>query len=71
MGPRADVGGGEEKHSQPPPGIELPNIDRPARSRLLYRLNYRGSPYLSSTLFVSRMLGNVAVMFKAFVLMPL
>jgi len=29
--------GGEEKNSQPPPGIELLNLYRPARSQSLYR----------------------------------
>jgi hypothetical protein len=32
--------GGEEKNSQPPPGIEPPNRDRPARSQSLYGLSY-------------------------------
>jgi hypothetical protein len=35
--------GGEEKNSQPPPGIEPQNPDRPAHSPTLYRLNYHGS----------------------------
>jgi hypothetical protein len=35
--------GGEEKNSQPPPGIEPYNPDRPARSPALYRLSYHGS----------------------------
>jgi hypothetical protein len=35
--------GGEEKNSQPPPGIEPQNPDRPARSPALYRLSYHGS----------------------------
>jgi hypothetical protein len=33
---------GEEKNSQPPPGIEPYNSDRPARSPALYRLSYYG-----------------------------
>jgi hypothetical protein len=35
--------GGEEMNSQPPPGIEPQNPDRPARSPALYRLSYHGS----------------------------
>jgi hypothetical protein len=35
--------GGEEKNSQPPPGIEQQNTDRPARNSALYRLSYDGS----------------------------
>jgi hypothetical protein len=35
--------GGEEKNSQPPPGIEPQNNDHPARSPALYRLSYHGS----------------------------
>jgi hypothetical protein len=35
--------GGEEKNSQPPPGIEPYNSDRPGRSPELYRLSYYGS----------------------------
>jgi hypothetical protein len=35
--------GGLEKNSQPPPGIESQNPDRPARSQALYRLSYHGS----------------------------
>jgi hypothetical protein len=35
--------GGEEKNSQPPPGIEPENPDRPARSPALYRLSYHSS----------------------------
>jgi hypothetical protein len=35
--------GGEEKNSQPPPGIEPQNPDRPARSPALYRLSHHGS----------------------------
>jgi hypothetical protein len=35
--------GGEEKNSQPPPGIEPKNPDRPARSPELHRLSYQGS----------------------------
>jgi hypothetical protein len=43
-GPQSWSGrGGEEKNSQPPPGIELPNPDRPARSQSLHRLSYPGS----------------------------
>jgi hypothetical protein len=42
-GPQSRSGrGGEEKISQPPPGIEAPNPDRPARSQSLYRLSYPG-----------------------------
>jgi hypothetical protein len=33
--------GGEEKNSQPPPGIEPKNPGRPVRSQSLYRLRYR------------------------------
>jgi hypothetical protein len=41
-GPQSRSGrGGEEKNSQPPPGIENP--ERPARSPTLYRLSYQGS----------------------------
>jgi hypothetical protein len=43
-GPRSRSGrGGEEKNSQPPPGIEPQNPDRPACSQSLYRLSYQGS----------------------------
>jgi hypothetical protein len=35
--------GGEEKNSQPPPGIEPYNPDLPARSPALYGLSYHGS----------------------------
>jgi hypothetical protein len=35
--------GGEEKNSQPPPGIETQNPVRPVRSPALYRLSYHGS----------------------------
>jgi hypothetical protein len=35
--------GGEEKNSQPPPGVEPYNPDRPARSPALYWLSYPGS----------------------------
>jgi hypothetical protein len=43
-GPQSRSGrGGEEKNSQPPPGIETWNPDRPARSPALYRLSYHGS----------------------------
>jgi hypothetical protein len=35
--------GGEENNSQPPPGIELQNTERPARSPALYRLSCHGS----------------------------
>jgi hypothetical protein len=35
--------GDEEKNCQPPPGIELWNPDRPARSPVLYRLSYHDS----------------------------
>jgi hypothetical protein len=43
-GPQSRSGrGGEEKNSQPPPGIEPQNADRPARSPALYRLSYHGS----------------------------
>jgi hypothetical protein len=43
-GPQSHPGrGGEEKNSQPPPGIKPYNPDRPARSPALYRLNYHGS----------------------------
>jgi hypothetical protein len=34
---------GEEKNSQPSPGIEPKNPNRPARSPALYRLSYHGS----------------------------
>jgi hypothetical protein len=47
-GPQSRSGrGGEEKNSQPPPGIEPQNPDRPARSPALYRLNYHGSKTLN------------------------
>jgi hypothetical protein len=40
-GPQSRSGrGGEEKNSQPPPGIEPLNPDRPARNPALYRLSY-------------------------------
>jgi hypothetical protein len=40
-GPQSRSGrGGEEKNSQPLPGIESPNPNYPARSQLLYRLSY-------------------------------
>jgi hypothetical protein len=43
-GPQSRSGrGGLEKNSQPPPGIEAQNSDRPARSPALYRLSYQGS----------------------------
>jgi hypothetical protein len=43
-GPHSRSGrGGEEKNSQPPPGIEPENPNRPARSPALYRLSYHGS----------------------------
>jgi hypothetical protein len=43
-GPQSHSGrDGLEKHSQPPPGIEPQNLDRPDRSPALYRLSYRGS----------------------------
>jgi hypothetical protein len=43
-GPQSRSGrGGEEKNSQPPPGIEPYNPDRPARSPALYRLSCDGS----------------------------
>jgi hypothetical protein len=38
--------GGEEKNSQPSPGIEPWNFDGPAPSPALYRLNYPGSTEL-------------------------
>jgi hypothetical protein len=42
-GPQSHSGrGGEEKNSQPPPGIEPQNPDRPSRSPALYRLSYYG-----------------------------
>jgi hypothetical protein len=44
-GPQSRSGrGGEEKNSQPLPGIEPKNFDRPAHSPALYRLSYYGSP---------------------------
>jgi hypothetical protein len=44
VGPQRRSGrGGEEKNSQPPPGIERWNPDRPARSPALYWLSYHGS----------------------------
>jgi hypothetical protein len=47
-GPQSRSGrGGEEKNSQPPPGIEPQNPDRPARSPALHRLSYHGSEQLS------------------------
>jgi hypothetical protein len=43
-GPQSRSGrGGEEKNSQPAPGIEPWNPDRPARSLALYWLSYHGS----------------------------
>jgi hypothetical protein len=49
-GPQSRSGrGGEEKNSQPPPGIEPLNPDRPARSPALYRLSYHGSLTLTKT----------------------
>jgi hypothetical protein len=46
-GPQGRSGrGGEEKNSQPPPGIEPYNPDRPVRSPALYRLSYHGSEVL-------------------------
>jgi hypothetical protein len=40
-GPQSRSGcDGEEKNSQPPPGIEPYNPDRPTRSPALYRLSY-------------------------------
>jgi hypothetical protein len=48
-GPQSRSGrGGEEKNSQPPPGIEPQNPDRPARSPTLYRPTYHGSYFLHS-----------------------
>jgi hypothetical protein len=38
--------GGEEKNSQPPPGMEPYNSDLPARSPALYQLSYHGSTYV-------------------------
>jgi hypothetical protein len=44
-GPQSRSGrGGEEKNSQPPPGIETPNPDRPARSLSPKRLSFPGPP---------------------------
>jgi hypothetical protein len=43
-GPQSRSGrGGEEKNSQPPPGIEPLNPGLPARSPVLYQLKYYGS----------------------------
>jgi hypothetical protein len=43
-GPQSRSGrGGEERNSQPPPGIEPYNPDHPAHSPALYRLSYHGS----------------------------
>jgi hypothetical protein len=43
-GPQSRFGrDGEEKNSQPPPGIEPQNSDRPARSPALHRLSYDSS----------------------------
>jgi hypothetical protein len=43
-GPQSRSGrSSEEKNSQPPPGIETWNPDRPTRSPALYRLLYHGS----------------------------
>jgi hypothetical protein len=43
-GPQSRSGrGGEDKNSQPPPGIEPQNPDRPAHSPALYRMSYHGS----------------------------
>jgi hypothetical protein len=41
--------GGEEKNSQPPPGIEPQDPGRPARSSALYRLSYHGSYFVQRT----------------------
>jgi hypothetical protein len=48
-GPQSRSGrGGEEKNSQPPPGIEPQNPDDPAHSPALYRLSYDGSSITES-----------------------
>jgi hypothetical protein len=57
-GPQSRSGrGGEEKNSQPPPGIEPSNRDRPDCSPALYRLSYHGSSgdMFPSKAFVCRM----------------
>jgi hypothetical protein len=51
-GPQSRSGrGGEEKNSQPPPGIEPYNTDRPVRSPALYRLSYHGSHLIPWDIF--------------------
>jgi hypothetical protein len=48
-GPQRRSGrGGEEKNSQPTPGIEPYNPDRPACIPALYRLSHRGSYYFEA-----------------------
>jgi hypothetical protein len=42
-GPQSRSGRDAEKNSQPPPGIEHLNPDRPVRSQSRYRLSYPGS----------------------------
>jgi hypothetical protein len=54
------VRGGEEKNSEPPPGLEPRSSDRPARSQSLYRLSYTGSCSLFGSVF------NSFVMYKFF-----
>jgi hypothetical protein len=55
-GPQSRSGrDGEEIISQPPPGIEPWNPDRPARSPALYRLNYHGSYLNECGLQLNRM----------------
>jgi hypothetical protein len=50
-GPQSRSGrGGEEKNSQPTPGIELENPDRPAHSPVLYWLSYHSSNLIRSYL---------------------
>jgi hypothetical protein len=49
-GPQSRFGrSGEEKNSQPPPGIKPWNPDRPARSPVLYRLSYHSTAKYSWT----------------------
>jgi hypothetical protein len=42
--------GGEKKNSQPPPGIEPQNPDRPAHSPAIYRLSYVHTKFWSESL---------------------
>jgi hypothetical protein len=56
-GPQSHSGrGGEEKNSQPRPGIEPWNTDHPSRSPALYRLSYQGpvKHFVTSWIFTVR-----------------